>query len=153
MQAELAKLETYLASKIALNWAFVIHGELLIPCSPICSVLSNAGISYTSARTHTHTHGSVSCRGSPGLKTPSFEPDNLPIVTLAHQYQLEALIMAAPSALGQIQPIQSVEQERRPCMVEGNFHSCEGQIERRSKILKRWKKEYIKVIPGIAICC
>ena len=56
--------------------------------------------------------------------------------------------MAAPSEVGQVQSIQSMEQERRPSLVEGHFHPCEGQIERRSKILKRWKKEYIKVIPG-----
>ena len=58
--------------------------------------------------------------------------------------------MACPSAVGQLQSVQSIEQERRPSLVEGYFHSCEGQIERRSKILKRWKKEYIKVIPGEA---
>ena len=59
--------------------------------------------------------------------------------------------MAAPSNAGhhmQLQTVQSIEQERRPSLVEGYFHSCEGHIERRSKILKRWKKEYIKVVPG-----
>ena len=59
--------------------------------------------------------------------------------------------MAAPSSTGhhvQLQSVKSVEQERRPSLVEGYFHSCEGHIERRSKILKRWKKEYIKVVPG-----
>ena len=59
------------------------------------------------------------------------------------------MVMATTSnTTGQIQSSKLVEQGRRPILVEGYFHSCEGQIERRSKILKRWKKEYIKVIPG-----
>lgn len=48
-----------------------------------------------------------------------------------------------------LQPVQSPEQEKQPTLVEGHFQSCEGHLERRTKILKRWKKEYIKVIPGI----
>ena len=48
----------------------------------------------------------------------------------------------------QLQPVQAAEQEKQPTLVEGHFQSCEGHMKRRSKILKRWKKEYIKVIPG-----
>ena len=44
--------------------------------------------------------------------------------------------------------VQAPEQEKQPTLVEGYFQSCEGHMKRRSKILKRWKKEYIKVIPG-----
>ena len=47
-----------------------------------------------------------------------------------------------------LQPVQAPEQEKQPTLVEGHFQSCEGHMERRSKILKRWKKEYIKVVPG-----
>lgn len=56
-----------------------------------------------------------------------------------------AVLAEEPPAL---QPVQSPEQEKQPTLVEGHFQSCEGHMERRSKILKRWKKEYIKVIPG-----
>lgn len=66
---------------------------------------------------------------------------------MASQDLLEALLAEEPPAL---QQVQSPEQEKRPTLVEGSFQSCEGHIERRSKILKRWKKEYIKVIPGTA---
>ena len=52
-----------------------------------------------------------------------------------------------------LQPVQSPEQEKQPTLVEGHFQSCEGHMERRSKILKRWKKEYIKVVPGTDIRC
>ena len=48
-----------------------------------------------------------------------------------------------------LQSVQAAEQEKQPTLVEGYFQSCEGHMKRRSKILKRWKKEYIKVIPGI----
>ena len=50
-----------------------------------------------------------------------------------------------------LQAVQAAEQEKKPILVEGCFQSCEGHIQRRSKILKRWKKEYIKVIPGIEL--
>lgn len=49
-----------------------------------------------------------------------------------------------------LQPVLLPEQEKQPILTEGHFQSCEGHMERRSKILKRWKKEYIKVIPGTA---
>ena len=52
-----------------------------------------------------------------------------------------------------LQAVQAAEQEKQPILVEGRFQSCEGHIQRRSKILKRWKKEYIKVIPGIEQIC
>ena len=65
---------------------------------------------------------------------------------MANHDLLEALLVEEPPDL---QPVQSPEQEKQPTLVEGSFQSCEGHIERRSKILKRWKKEYIKVIPGI----
>ena len=55
-----------------------------------------------------------------------------------------------PLLANQLQPVQAAEQEKQPTLVEGCFQSCEGHIQRRSKILRRWKKEYIKVIPGIA---
>ena len=47
-----------------------------------------------------------------------------------------------------LQSVQAAEQEKQPTLVEGYFQPCEGHMKRRSKILKRWKKEYIKVIPG-----
>ena len=61
--------------------------------------------------------------------------------------------MTSPSEVVPIiQSVKSPEQaERRPSLIEGSFHSCEGQIQRRSKILKRWRSEYIKVIPGMAV--
>ena len=60
----------------------------------------------------------------------------------------DLMVVEQPPAL---QPVQSPVQEKQPTLVEGSFQSCEGHIERRTKILKRWKKEYIKVIPGTQI--
>ena len=53
--------------------------------------------------------------------------------------------------LSTTQPVQASGQvPKRPTLREGLFQSYEGHIQRRTKILKRWKHEYIKVIPGIA---
>ena len=60
----------------------------------------------------------------------------------------DPLVVEQPIAL---QSVQSSEQKKQPTLVEGNFQLCEGHIERKSKILKRWKKEYIKVIPGTSL--
>ena len=66
---------------------------------------------------------------------------------MASQDLLEALLAEEPPTL---QQVQSSKREKQPTLVEGSFQPCEGHIERRSTILKRWKKEYIKVIPGTA---
>ena len=50
-----------------------------------------------------------------------------------------------------LQPVQAPEQKKQPTLVEGRFQFCEGHMKRRSKILKRWKKEYIEVVPGTRI--
>ena len=64
---------------------------------------------------------------------------------MAGQDLLEKLLVEEQPAL---QTVQSKEQQKRPTLVEGSFQSYEGHIERTSIVLKRWKKEYIKVIPG-----
>ena len=33
-------------------------------------------------------------------------------------------------------------------LMEGAIHKCDGHVMRRSKYLKRWKKEVVYVVPG-----
>ena len=47
-----------------------------------------------------------------------------------------------------LQPVQAPVQQERPLLVEGYIQACEGYLERKTKVLKRWKKEYLKVVPG-----
>ena len=51
----------------------------------------------------------------------------------------------APIAL---QPVQAPAEQPRPLLLEGYIQSCEGYLERKTKILKRWKTEYFRVTPG-----
>ena len=46
------------------------------------------------------------------------------------------------------QPVQAPVEQERPLLLEGYIQSCEGYLKRKTKILKRWKKEYFKVVPG-----
>ena len=56
----------------------------------------------------------------------------------------------APPAL---QPVQAPAEQQRPLLLEGYIQECEGYLERKTKILKRWKKEYFKVAPGNLKVC
>ena len=49
------------------------------------------------------------------------------------------------------QPVQAPVEQERPLLLEGYIQSCEGYLERKTKILKRWKKEYLKVAPGMML--
>lgn len=46
------------------------------------------------------------------------------------------------------QPIQQPE-ERELTLKEGYIQPCQGYIERKTTILKRWEKELLCVIPGM----
>lgn len=46
------------------------------------------------------------------------------------------------------QPIQQAEGGPRPTLQQGYIQVCEGHLRRKSKILKRWKEEWLKIIPG-----
>ena len=35
-----------------------------------------------------------------------------------------------------------------PELKEGIIQQCDGYLMRRTKYLKRWKKEYVNVVPG-----
>lgn len=45
-------------------------------------------------------------------------------------------------------PVQQTTQ-RKPSLKEGHIQSCQGYVQRRSKILKRYKKEWLDIIPGM----
>ena len=47
-----------------------------------------------------------------------------------------------------LQPVQAPEEQPRPLLLEGYIQTCEGYLERKTKILKRWKTEYFRVAPG-----
>jgi len=36
----------------------------------------------------------------------------------------------------------------QPDLKEGRVQECSGYLMRRSKYLKRWKKEFIDIVPG-----
>ena len=46
------------------------------------------------------------------------------------------------------QPIQQAESGPAPTLQQGLFQGCEGHLRRQSKILKRWKVEWLKIEPG-----
>ena len=46
------------------------------------------------------------------------------------------------------QPIQRAEDGPRPSLQQGYIQNCEGYLHRKTKILKRWKKEWLKVVTG-----
>ena len=51
------------------------------------------------------------------------------------------------------QPIQQAESGPAPTLQEGCFQGCEGYLRRQSKILKRWKLEWLKIEPGKIAAC
>ena len=46
------------------------------------------------------------------------------------------------------QPIQQAEDAPRPLLQQGFIQNHEGYLRRKSTILKRWKKEWLKIQPG-----
>ncbi len=46
-------------------------------------------------------------------------------------------------------PVQQAMREREPSLKEGFIQPCQGYLRRRSKILRRWKKEWLDVVPGM----
>ena len=47
------------------------------------------------------------------------------------------------------QPIQQTEDSPQPTLQQGYIQECEGYLYRQSRILKRWKREWLKIVPGI----
>ncbi len=45
-------------------------------------------------------------------------------------------------------PVQQAVREREPSLQEGCIQPCQGYLRRRSSILRRWKKEWLDVVPG-----
>lgn len=59
---------------------------------------------------------------------------------------------AAPAQGGQPPadaPVQQARREREPSLKEGYIQPCQGYLRRRSSILRRWKKEWLDVVPGM----
>ena len=46
------------------------------------------------------------------------------------------------------QPVQQPESAPRLQLQEGSIQGCTGYLKRRTKILKRWKKGWISIVPG-----
>ena len=46
------------------------------------------------------------------------------------------------------QPIQQAESGPAPTLQQGCFQGYEGNLRRKSKVLKRWKLEWLKIEPG-----
>ena len=46
------------------------------------------------------------------------------------------------------QPVQDPVEENSPTLLQGIVQDFEGYLNRQSRILKRWKKEWLKVEPG-----
>lgn len=46
------------------------------------------------------------------------------------------------------QPIQQAEAAPAPTLLQGQVQGFEGHLHRKTKILKRWKKEWLKIAPG-----
>lgn len=46
------------------------------------------------------------------------------------------------------QPVQQAAQGPPPVLREGYIQGCQGYLKRRTKFLKRWKKQWFSVVPG-----
>lgn len=46
------------------------------------------------------------------------------------------------------QPIAQPAEDPRPLLQQGCVQDCEGFLSRQSKILKRWKTDWLEVIAG-----
>ena len=46
------------------------------------------------------------------------------------------------------QVVQVAETGSQLTLHQGRVQGCEGYLHRKTKILKRWKKQWIKVVPG-----
>ena len=46
------------------------------------------------------------------------------------------------------QPVQQLPNEPAPTLQEGCVQGCQGYLKRRTKILKRWKKQWFSIAPG-----
>ena len=46
------------------------------------------------------------------------------------------------------QPVQQAAAPPPPVLQQGYIQGYEGHLHRRTKILKRWKKEWLKIVPG-----
>ena len=49
------------------------------------------------------------------------------------------------------QHVAQLEQQQSLTLQEGLVQSCQGYMERKSKYLKRWKRSWLAVEPGIAL--
>ena len=66
------------------------------------------------------------------------------MLTLFHFVRMASQHQEPPAP----QPVQAPTGQERPVLLEGYIQTCEGYLERKTKILKRWKKEYFRVAPG-----
>lgn len=46
------------------------------------------------------------------------------------------------------QPVQQAAAAPTPTLQQGYIQGHEGHLLRKTKILKRWKKEWLKIVPG-----
>lgn len=46
------------------------------------------------------------------------------------------------------QLVQVAEVAPEPTLQQGVIQGCEGYLNRKTRILKRWKKQWIKIVPG-----
>ena len=46
------------------------------------------------------------------------------------------------------QPVQQLPREPAPILQEGRVQGCQGFLTRRTKFLKRWKKQWFSINPG-----
>ena len=46
------------------------------------------------------------------------------------------------------QPVQQLPREPAPILQEGRVQGCQGYLTRRTKFLKRWKKQWFSITPG-----
>lgn len=79
-----------------------------------------------------------------------WHPNGIPTHTTPRLLQqLTSCVEKMAACGGEASPTpQPIETRPAPTMREGYFQGCEGYLKRKSKILKRWKLEWLKVEPG-----
>ena len=61
--------------------------------------------------------------------------------------RISSSVMATQGEIPAPQP-QQAESAPRPTLQQGYIQGYECYLKRKSKYLKRWKKEWLKVVPG-----
>ena len=72
------------------------------------------------------------------------------IITVPPTFKLIPLVLHNPVRAMAQHVVAQPEQQQPLTLQEGFIQSCQGYMERKSKYLKRWKRRWFAVEPGMS---